>query len=101
MVEYYTDAKTPFLSAHILRPSEECVVSASTFAKSYQPRKRVAVGSRVAVVVGKKCVGIVEKKEKKTTRGTLFIWLENYDCEPFPLKRVVGIPEIGEFVRHR
>ena len=100
--KFYTESKTPFLVPHTLCPSEEAVVSATTFSKSYLPRKSVTVGQTVAVVVGRKCVGIVEKKAKNNgkSRG-LFIWLENYTTPPVPLKRVVGLPDIGEFVRHR
>ena len=101
--EYYTDKKTPFLAPHLLATSEECILSATSFNKWYLPKKTVAIGARVAVVVGTKCVGIVKKRGKKeNSRSKLYyVWLENYATQPVLMKNVVALPEEQEFVRHR
>ena len=101
---YYSEDKTPFLAPHVLCKDEEIIVSATTYSKWYLPKKTVSIGQRVAVVVGKKCVGIVNKRGKKpNSKSKLYhVWLENYDeTQPFPMKNVVGLPEEAEFVRHK
>ena len=102
---YYKGEKTAFLVNHTLRENLEYVVSATTCSKSYYPRKSVAVNKRVAVVSGKKgkCVGTVAKKGRKPNSKSkqVWVWLKDCDTGPFPLKDVVALPEVNEFVRNK
>ena len=108
MEEFYTDTKTPFLCKHRLQQDDEFHLSASTFAKSYQPRKRLVHGQRVAVVSGGKSVGKVVrtgKNPKQRKSRSTWVWLTDTNGQDYPgpvlLRNVVAIPEDGEFVRHK